>query len=503
MRTFEIILIIVNLLALFLQFRQLSKEIQLWSAGINLTVLIVHGIFEGLRYQMAFSYAFVFVLLTLAFIKVIQKSERRTPGRLKGIAFSLSFILLAITALLAHALPVFRLPKPTGDFPIGIQYLHLLDENRSEPFLDGISQSKRELMLKVYYPAVDDRSKPFSPYFYSTQLVKAFAGFYNLPDFAFDHLNLVKTNSKEGLHVSDAEVPYPVILFSHGAGTTMEVHVAQYEDLASHGYVVVAIDHTYVSAATAFPDRIVLHKDATTDFDVAEPAEPITQIMAEDVSFVIDTLEKMNAGKVPSIFEGKLNVEKIGAMGHSVGGAVAYNLAFSDNRVKAAINLDGVVYITPESDPSNMIPFLMLVNDEYHIQAIENREPLLKRFEDMDEIDKRIAIDSHGSQQRYQDAYDEAQKNVVGLTEVLKVNGSLFTIQGSDHMKFTDIGLFIGIPRLREALKIGGTTDPARTLETTKALTVMFFDHHLKDEIGASLGSLMTVFPELKQVNLH
>jgi pimeloyl-ACP methyl ester carboxylesterase len=501
MRTFEIILILVNLLALFLPLWQSSRALRLWSAGINLAALIVHGFFEGLRYQMVFSYAFVVVLLILTVTKTIRKSETKTPGCLTGVALGLSCLLLAITALLAYGLPVFRLPKPTGDLPVGILYLHLVDENRREPFLDGMPETKRELMVKVYYPAVDDRSKPFSPYFYSPQLVKAFAGFYHLPEFAFTHLNLVKTNSKEGLPISDAQPDYPVILFSHGAGSTMEVHAAQYEDLASHGYVVVAIDHPYVSAATLFPGRIALHKDATTDFDVAEPAEPITQIMADDASFVIDSLKEMNAGKVPSIFEGKLDLENIGAMGHSVGGAVAYNLAIRENRVKAAINLDGVVYTTPESDPGSVAPLLMLANDRYHIQAIETREPLLKRFEEMDEIDQKITMDIYGSRQRYQAAYDKAQKNVVGLTEVLKANGNLFTIEGSDHMKFTEIGLFIGIRPLREVLNIGGATDPARVLEITKALTLKFFDQHLKGETGNSLESLMAIYPELKPVS--
>ena len=67
----------------------------------------------------------------------------------------------------------------------------------------------------------------------------------------------------------------------------MEVETSQSEDLASHGYIVVDIDHPYVSAATVFPDRIVTAQEATTNFDTPEPAEPITQIMADDGKFVI------------------------------------------------------------------------------------------------------------------------------------------------------------------------------------------------------------------------
>ena len=92
---------------------------------------------------------------------------------------------------------------------------------------------------------------------------------------------------------------------------------------------------------------------------------------------------------------------------------------------------------------------------------------------------------------------------MLGLTEVLKESGNLFTIEGSDHMKFTDIGLFIGIRQLRELIGIGGKTDPALCLEITKALTVVFFDGHLKGETGDSLESLVKKYPELKKVSLN
>lgn len=501
MRIFEVVLILLNLATMFLYFNKRSRSVELWSTGANLVVLLVHGIFEGFRYQMAFSYVFFIMLAVILFIPGNQQSKARTPKLWKGIVISLSFALLIFTAFLAYTLPVFKLPEPTGSYAVGIQYFHLIDENRTDPFLDGSAQ-KRELMVKVYYPARNNHATPFSPYFHSRQLVRSFAEFYNLPDFAFDHLNLVKTNSKEGLQLSDAEQSYPVILFSHGAGTTMEVHTSQCEDLASHGYIVLAIDHTYVSAATVFPDRVVSHKEATTNFNVVEPAEPITQIMADDASFVIDTLEELNEGKVESIFEGKVDLEKIGAMGHSVGGAAAYHLAFNDGRVKAVIDMDGVVYNTPKGDPKNTVPILMLANDKGHVQAIQNREPLLKRFEEMDDLDQKITVDIYGNKGAYQDAYNRAQQNVIGLTEILKANGNLFSIEGSDHMKFTDIGLFIAASPLREMIGIGGKTDPERCLEITKALTLAFFDEHLKGETTTALESLLTEYHELKSVDL-
>jgi hypothetical protein len=127
----------------------------------------------------------------------------------------------------------------------------------------------------------------------------------------------------------------------------------------------------------------------------------------------------------------------------------------------------------------------------------------MKTFGEMEEVDQKITIDMYGSRQVYEEAYNKAQQNVTGLTEVLKSSGNLFTIDGSDHMKFTDIGLFIGSQWLREKLNIGGKTDPARCLQITEALTLAFFNQHLKNESGASLDSLMKKFPELRKVDLQ
>jgi hypothetical protein len=186
-----------------------------------------------------------------------------------------------------------------------------------------------------------------------------------------------------------------------------------------------------------------------------------------------------------------------------VGGAVAYNLAINDSRVKAAIDLDGVVFIKPKEDSADMAPFLMLANDKYHMQAIQSRTTLMKKYQDMDDIERKITIDIYGSEKAYQQAYNKAQQNVIGLTEVLKNSGNLFTITGSDHMKFIDIGLFIGLRQFREQIGISGKTDPAKCLEITKAVTLAFFEQHLKGEPRNSLELLLEKYPELIKVELR
>lgn len=502
MRNLEIALILINAATLLLAFKKQPKAVWLVAAAVNLAVFAVHGLIEGLRYQMGFSYLFAVLLAVVALLKTNDRlSVRQTPTFLKITATGLSILLLALTALLAHALPVFELPQPSGSDAVGVEYVHLIDEARSDPFLDQSSQ-KREIMVKIYYPAQADGVSPRVPYFQgSPDLIRSFASFYGLPDFSFDHLNLVRAHARADGQLSERQPRYPVVLFSHGAGTTLEVQTAQSEDLASHGYIVVAIDHTYVSSATRFPSRIVSHKEATAEFSNADPAALITRIMADDAKFVLDTLARMNEGEIRSIFEGRLDLDNIGAIGHSVGGAVAYHLAIDEPRVKAAINLDGAVYVAPEEGAQAMAPFLMLA-DDFHVQEIQNRHVLMPNLEEVSAEEAARLLVNYGSRDAYVAAYRQAQQNILGLIEVLKESGTLFTIEGSAHMGFTDLGLFIGDGWLRQRMGISGQTDPVRCLEITKAVTVAFFDQHLRGESRGALDSLVDQYAELKRVAL-
>lgn len=278
----------------------------------------------------------------------------------------------------------------------------------------------------------------------------------------------------------------------------METHTSQCEDLASQGYVVVAVNHTYVSSATELPDGIVTDRDATASFDDGDPLDAITQIMADDNRYMIDLLTDMNAGETGSIFAGKLDLERIGVVGHSLGGAAAYNLAISDSRVKAALNLDGAVYAVPDASKPKAA-FLMLANDEFGIQAIVKREPLMKKWEDMSAEEQQGVASAYGSEQAYIGIYKKQEQAINGLADTLKASDSLFAIEGSAHMKMADIGLYIG-PGFRSLIGINGATSSEECLEIAKAATLAFLDQHLKN--GQGMESVLGEYPKLHRVKL-
>lgn len=504
MRILEIILILVHLGTFILAYRTDAKKVWLGAVGVNITVLALHGIFEGFRYQMIFSYLFVILFTVYALVKTNNELfSRKIPKVIKVITVSLSIISLGVTSFLAYVFPIFSLPKPTGSYDIGVKYFHMIDTKRKDPFLDKSSKKRRELMAKVYYPAQEDKTKPYFSYFHnSSELIQLFTKHYGMPSFMLDHINLVKTHAKENLQISDKKQNYPVVLFSHGAGDSMEIQTTLSENLASHGFIVVAIDHTYTSAATEFPERVVSAKEANpNNFNTGDLDAVINQIMADDAKFVITKLGELNQGKMDSAFKGRVNLDKIGAIGHSVGGAVTYNLANNDSRVKAAINLDGRVYISPKKEGETMSPFLMLASDSGFVQSIQKREGLLKKFEDMPKDEQKMNLSMYGNEQEYKKAYELDKQNTLGLVQVLMKSGNLFTIKGSDHMKYNDIGLFMESP-LRELIGIKGEIDPARNLDISGAVISTFFNQHLQDKSEDSLDSLLKKYPELQKVNL-
>ncbi len=501
MRPIEVLLVLAGLTALGLLAWRSTRANWICSAAISLAVLAAHSFVEGARYQLAPAYAFVGVLAIAACARALGLTWE--PWRWsRALTVGAAALALLTAAALASALPVFTLPPPTGRYAVGVQVLDLVDVDRIDPFLDG-SPQKRELLVKLYYPAEDDPARPLAAYFGSPRTVRLFTTFLGLPDFAFDQLNRVRMQARVEPAVAAAEADYPVVLFSHGAGMSLETETAQSQDLASHGYVVAVIDHTFVSAGTVFPDRVVSARDATTNFATPEPAGIITQIMADDAVFVLDQLTALNAGTPASRFSGRLDLTRVGAIGHSVGGAVAYSLAIHDPRIKAAIDLDGVVYVAPQGDLRAVAPFLMLANDRGHAQSLAAGLPLMPALATMSEPDRKLTLDIYGDAEAYAEAYAVARQNVVALTGVLKRTDTLFTITGCDHMKFIDVGLFIGLAPLREAIGIGGGTEPARCLEITSAVSLAFFEAHLTDGEPGALETLLEHYPELQRVPLN
>jgi pimeloyl-ACP methyl ester carboxylesterase len=160
------------------------------------------------------------------------------------------------------------------------------------------------------------------------------------------------SHAVEGAAVANAPGQFPVVVLSHGGGGSGFEYTALIEDLVSHGYVVAAIEHTQSAAVVFFPDgRLVpFHDDPPAPG--LSPDERFQHMMksvsvgieegAADVRFVLNRLTELNAGDARQFpLAGRLDLNRVAAMGHSAGAEFAARACQLDARFKACVDLDG------------------------------------------------------------------------------------------------------------------------------------------------------------------
>jgi predicted dienelactone hydrolase len=140
---------------------------------------------------------------------------------------------------------------------------------------------------------------------------------------------------------------YPVLVFSPGYGTNAIQYTALVEELVSHGYLVATVDHPFQSRAIAYPDgRIVTTAEPDPAFSVDPQArekdyQTRMGVLAADLRFVLDMLTRLNAGGPENRFVARLDLDRVGVVGHSIGGIAASHAALADARLKVVANQDG------------------------------------------------------------------------------------------------------------------------------------------------------------------
>ncbi len=169
------------------------------------------------------------------------------------------------------------------------------------------------------------------------------------------------SHAHTGAPVLRGASPWPVLLYSPGAGDDRTFGTVMEENLASRGYVVVAIDHTYDASEVEFPsgrlaDSVLPQrlKKAQQDGTVTQLLEKVLHVRVADTRFVLDELPALNAGRnpgagsppLPAGLAGALNLNEIGMVGVSGGGFTAAQSMYEDPRIKAGIDIDGTLEYT-------------------------------------------------------------------------------------------------------------------------------------------------------------
>jgi predicted dienelactone hydrolase len=333
-----------------------------------------------------------------------------------------------------------RLPRPTGPHPIGTVPLLFVDRSKPEP---------RELMVSVWYPAADVRRYPPAPWMLPAPLRDLFAS----AGFAEDAALSPITAGHTGAPVLRGR--FPVVLYSHGAHDQRADTTITVQELASHGYLVVTVDHTG-DAFVEFPDGRVLVPSEDIPMGPAD--------FAADVRFVLDRLEELVAARaLPAGLGGALDLRRVGMFGWSKGGSATARAMFADRRIRAGVSLDGPM--EPVVDGAVLDrPFMMMT-----AAFPRDGDPAVAEF---------------WSQLR-------------GWRLNVQADGAV-------HGSYTDYQLLVA--ELARAIGMSqaeltgwiGTLDPARAVKIQQAYPLAFFDRHLRGRRSHLLDGPSPTFPEVR-----
>jgi predicted dienelactone hydrolase len=247
-----------------------------------------------------------------------------------------------------------ELPAPSGRLEVGTTELHLVDPKRDDPRAPG---GKRELMISLWYPAArfigDSKLARYMPAKTAAFVDAPWSNAIQSPPGTFDFAES-KTHARVGVPVKQGK--HPVVLFSPGLGFSRFLNTALLEDLASQGYLVVAMDHTHESPVEFPGGRFVPGVESNPDADAYREA---IATRTADARFVLDQVNELAGGgnpdpehrQLPVGLGTAIDLRKVGMLGFSAGGFTTAMTMREDRRVAAGIDLDGTLQYNFEQGP--------------------------------------------------------------------------------------------------------------------------------------------------------
>ena len=386
---------------------------------------------------------------------------------IKRILMLAAILIVAAVLLVASLITYFvvgrsqpvTLPAPAGPYPVGRTITEWTDASRLET-LGGTPGQHRALSVWIWYPAARGGSPlPYMP------SVWASARSRGIGTLLLQSLDSIHSHATDAAP-SSQNAPFPVLIFEPGMGRLIPDYTSLAEDLASRGYVVIGLNPTYSAAITVLNGQVIPSSALGNIPDNATPAQlqqigdRLVAIWAADDRFAIDQAVRMNSDP-SSPFAGRLDLRRVGLLGHSFGGAAAFEACHLDARCGAAADLDGT-------------PFGSVV------QTGLNR-PLL------------LVSSEHGS-----DANNPAmQKSDHDLAAILASAPLSYhvTISGARHFNFTDVAL--GFHPVERLVGVIGSIDGARGLRIASAYLAAFFDQTLKNQPSPLLQGAKD-YPEVR-----
>jgi predicted dienelactone hydrolase len=337
-------------------------------AGLALAVLAVAV--EGVHWQLVPWQLLALACAIVALLRRQRLARSRRIVRVLGRAALMLGILAGGLGLLAARVP--QLPRPSGPHLVGSVVFHWTDAQRPETFATSASE-RRQVVAQAWYPT--ETPGPPVPYFEAQGRLPAYVDPY--PAWFYGDFDQVDTHASASPPVSAARPTWPVLLLLPGWGSPREDYSSLCADLASRGYVVIALSHPYESAVSVLADGRVVGTASGASILGANMAD-MTPIRAADSRFVLDQLGRLAQVEPASPLVGHLDVQHTGIVGHSMGGAAAAQVVAEDPRFLVGVNLDGTLPAVLAGDWHLGAPFLWLQADgQQQASYLQGRDRLL------------------------------------------------------------------------------------------------------------------------------
>ncbi|KAL5372677.1 hypothetical protein DPSP01_013294 [Paraphaeosphaeria sporulosa] len=358
-----------------------------------------------------------------------------------------------------EATPVL-IPAPTGPYAVGYSTSKLVDVTRTDPFSPP---GHRRVVISLFYPIERAAAAPSSPVPYMPPMASM------MLDLFLSSKGLPKVCSRMQLQVSSEQAivdfgKVPLVLVSPGLTFTRHQYNCMAQNLASEGYAVVTMDHTWEAMVVEWPDGS--HTRGIVSPNVKEEdAEKHAQLLdtrVGDARFVLTQLGNLDVIQqlVPNA-KCPFDTTNAAIIGHSFGGATAVCALIQDTRFKGAMNMDGSQYGK-------------LAKTERLVVLFGRGEP-----------DARNRSNNA--------TWANLCKHLGHLKEI--------NLKGSAHNTFSDLPLIFklgGIANEGFAKEMAGTLDGERSFGTVMAYVKEFADLVLKGRNGLLYEGPSELHPEVE-----
>ncbi len=436
--------------------------------GIVMIVIgILHLVLGRPRWQYYPLYivgAIYFILIVLNYYQVLDLSPNISKW-LIGIAI----LLIFISIVLLFAFPIEKLPIPSGEYKVGTRIYDLEDKSRNEIYSED-ENANRKIKYQIWYPT--DKIDGYNKVKWINDgviVTRQLAKNMHLPAFMLDHTARINSNSYLDSPISNSLDMYPIVIISHGWKGFRELHTDYAEELASNGFITISIDHTYGSQAVKFEDDNIayLDKDALPDFVSSTQyninSNRLVTTYGEDVASVLDELVNLNNS---DHFNNKLDLDKVGVIGHSTGGGGDVYISQKDIRIRALLGFDA--WVNPlESkvlQQGLLIPTLFIRSEEWSTGPNNN-----------------------------------------ALNDIIK-NSENVTLMQMNKTKHVDFSMSYMYSPLTKYIGFTGSLEGRQSTEIQRDLIIKFFDNNLRESYNNNdnyLEEIVNKYDAIEIINMY